>query len=161
MDPAKALVANVSPASITNGVTPIGSGGTTADDIREDIKALLSAFVTGNQDLASLVLITTPGIGLALSLMRNALGQAEFPGTSIQGAWWNVEHLGLGQEVDRLVAELGLERAHPALVLLELAVEALPAALRELAHLAVAPATSNSSSLSRSRNSSSSDSFST
>ena len=85
VDPAKALVANVSPASITNGVTPLTSSGSTADDIRADIKALLGAFVSSNQDVTNVVLITTPAVGLSLALLRNALGQPEFPGSSRTG----------------------------------------------------------------------------
>lgn len=85
IDPAKALVANVSPASITNGVTPIVSGGATADDIREDLIALLGAFVTSNQNVASLVLIMPNAVALALSLVRNSLGQREFDGMSVNG----------------------------------------------------------------------------
>jgi len=85
VDPAKALVANVSPASITNGVVPLTSSGSTADDVRNDIKALLSAFVSSNQDVTNVVLITTPAVGLSLALMRNALGQPEFPGSSRTG----------------------------------------------------------------------------
>ena len=40
VDPAKAAVANVSPASITNGIAGIPSSGNTAEDIRADIKRL-------------------------------------------------------------------------------------------------------------------------
>lgn len=85
IDPAKALVANVSPASITNGVTPIASSGATADDIREDVKALIAAFVATNQNVADLVFITTNTAALNLSLMRNSLGQKEFPDMGVNG----------------------------------------------------------------------------
>ena len=44
IDPAKAAVANVSPASITNGVTPITSAGTGVDGVRADLEAVLAAF---------------------------------------------------------------------------------------------------------------------
>ena len=59
--------------------------GSTADDIRDDLEALLGAFVSTNQNVDELVLIMPPAIGLALSLMRNALGQAEFPARSSDG----------------------------------------------------------------------------
>jgi HK97 family phage major capsid protein/HK97 family phage prohead protease len=85
VDPAKAEVANVSPASITNGVTPITSGGATADDIRDDLAALIAAFITTNQDVADLVLIMPNTVALALSLMRNSLGGREFDGVSVRG----------------------------------------------------------------------------
>lgn len=85
VDPAKALVPNVSPASITNGVVPIHSSGNTADDIRRDIAALWSPFISNNISPTTAVYIMTPSVALALSLMRNALGQVEFPGLGING----------------------------------------------------------------------------
>lgn len=85
VDPAHAATANVSPASITNGVTPIASGGATADDIREDLQALMASFISTNQNVASLVLIMPSTQALALSMLRNSLGQPEFPGLSIGG----------------------------------------------------------------------------
>lgn len=85
VDPAKAAVANVSPASITNGVTPITSGGATADDIREDLAALMAAFIVANQDVADLVLIMPNTVALGLSLMRNSLGGREFDGITVKG----------------------------------------------------------------------------
>jgi HK97 family phage major capsid protein len=85
VDPAKAEALNVSPASITNGVAPIASGGATADDIRQDLQALMAAFIGTNQNVASLVLIMPNTAALALSLMRNSLGQREFDGLSVKG----------------------------------------------------------------------------
>lgn len=85
VDPAKALVANVSPASITNGVTAIHSSGNTADDVRSDIAALWAPFITNNISPTTAVYIMTPTTALSLSLMRNSLGQPEFPGISILG----------------------------------------------------------------------------
>ena len=41
IDPGKAAVPGVSPASITNGLTPITASGTgTADDVRADLRSL-------------------------------------------------------------------------------------------------------------------------
>ena len=85
VDPAKAVVANISPASITNGVTPIVSSGATADDIREDLVALIASFVTTNQNVQSLTLIMPNTVALALSLMRNSLGQREFDAIGVNG----------------------------------------------------------------------------
>jgi len=85
VDPAHAAVANVSPASITNGVTPITSSGATADDIRDDLAALIQAFVVSNQNVADLVLIMPNTVALSLSLMRNSLGGREFDGISVRG----------------------------------------------------------------------------
>lgn len=86
IDPAKAAVANVSPASITNGVTPItGSGGTDGDAVRTDIAALWAAPIAAKLSMRGAVYITTPTIALQLSLMMNALGQREFPDVSMAG----------------------------------------------------------------------------
>lgn len=83
--PSKAAVANVSPASITNGVTPIVSSGITADNLRTDIKALWQVYITNNIDPSSAVYIMNPRTALSVSLMQNPLGQSEFPGLTMRG----------------------------------------------------------------------------
>lgn len=86
VDPAKALVANVSPASITNGVVTIPASGTgTAANIRTDVKAAMSAYINANITPSSAVWIMPATVALALSLMMNPLGQPEFPGVSMNG----------------------------------------------------------------------------
>lgn len=86
VDPTKAAVANVSPASITNAATPIPASGTgDADDIRADVKAAMTAFITANITPTAGVWIMPTTVALALSLMRNALGQREFPDITMLG----------------------------------------------------------------------------
>lgn len=86
INPAKAAVAGISPASILNGVTPIPAAGTgTADDVRTDIRALFSAFIAANNAPTSGVWIMPTTIALALSLMLNPLGQPEFSGINMNG----------------------------------------------------------------------------
>lgn len=85
IDPAKAASAGVSPASITNGVTPIASAGNTADDVRTDIKAVFGEFIAANNAPTSGVWIMPATIALSLSLMLNPLGQPEFPGITMNG----------------------------------------------------------------------------
>ena len=85
VDPDKAAVANVSPASITNGVTPVVASGTTADALRADVKALFTSFLAANLSPAGSVWIMTPTQALAISMMLNPLGQPEFPGLSMAG----------------------------------------------------------------------------
>ena len=85
IDPTVAAVANVSPASITNGVTAITSSGDDADAVRADVGALWAAAMAANLPMTSAVYITTPSIALHLSLMTNALGQSEFGGMSMMG----------------------------------------------------------------------------
>lgn len=85
INPAKAAVSGVSPASILNGVTGIVSSGTDADAVRADIKALFSAFIAANNAPTSGVWVMPATTALALSLMQNPLGQSEFPGISMTG----------------------------------------------------------------------------
>lgn len=85
VDPAKAAVANVSPASLTNGVTPIHSSGNDAEAVRADIAKLWTPFINANISPTTAVYIMSPLTALKLSLMRNALGQLEFPGITING----------------------------------------------------------------------------
>lgn len=85
IDPAHAAVANVNPASITNGLTALSSAGTSADNVRTDIQNLLEGFLAANQRVGSLVLIMPETLALALSLLVNDLGQREFPDISITG----------------------------------------------------------------------------
>lgn len=85
VDPAKAEVANVSPASITNGVTPIASTGTDADAIREDARLAMLEFVNANVAPQSLVWLMPTSVALSLSTLRNPLGQKEFPDLTMAG----------------------------------------------------------------------------
>ena len=85
INPAKAAVAGVSPASILNGVTPVPSSGVDADAVRADIRALFGAFIAANNAPTAGVWIMEATTALALSLMQNPLGQAEFPGLTMNG----------------------------------------------------------------------------
>jgi HK97 family phage major capsid protein len=85
IDPAQAAVAAVNPASITNGVTPLTSAGTSADNIRTDIQNLLEQFVLNNMNATNVVLIMPNTLALAASLLVNSLGQPEFPGLTMNG----------------------------------------------------------------------------
>lgn len=85
IDPTKAEVSNVSPASIINGVTPVASSGTDADAVRRDIAAVFQKYIAANQTPTGGVWIMSASRALALSLMRNPLGQSEFPGINMMG----------------------------------------------------------------------------
>lgn len=86
IDPDKAVSAGVSPASITNGVSQTGATGTgDADDVRADVRAVMAGFIAANNPPTSGVWIMSATTALGLSLMRNALGQVEFPGVSMNG----------------------------------------------------------------------------
>jgi HK97 family phage major capsid protein/HK97 family phage prohead protease len=85
LDPQKGLEANVSPASISNGLTPIQSVGRDADSVRADIVSVISAYIAANNPASSAVWVMSAVSALQLSLMTNALGQSEFPEISARG----------------------------------------------------------------------------
>jgi HK97 family phage major capsid protein/HK97 family phage prohead protease len=85
LDPTKALQTGVSPASVTNGVTPVTATGATADALRDDLGSLLVEYLEANMSISGLVLVMTAQQALRISLMRNSLGQKEFPDMGIAG----------------------------------------------------------------------------
>jgi HK97 family phage major capsid protein/HK97 family phage prohead protease len=85
VDPAKAEVLNVSPASITNGVTPVTATGTTAAAFRADARTMFQGFLTANLGTSGGTWIMTESMALSLGMMVNALGQAVYPGVSASG----------------------------------------------------------------------------
>ena len=91
IDPDKAAASGVSPASITNGVTPIPSSGTDADAVRSDVKAIFGEFIAANNAPTTGVWVMSATTALALSLMLNPLGQREFPGIGLNGGtFWEM-----------------------------------------------------------------------
>lgn len=86
LDPAKAAD-DISPASLTNGVSAITPTGTTADALRDDLGALLARYLANNLGVGGLVLVTTSTQAMRLSLMRNSLGQREFPDITVRGGF--------------------------------------------------------------------------
>lgn len=85
LDPSKAVATGVSPASVTNGVTPIPSTGTDADALRADLGSLLTAFAALNVNLSGLRLVMTSQQAIRIGMLRNAFGQSEFPGIGVTG----------------------------------------------------------------------------
>ena len=85
VNPAKAAVANVSPASITNGIAGITSSGNTAEDIRADVAALWAPFIAARNAPRNAVYLMDSTTALALSMMQNPLGQSEYPGLTMNG----------------------------------------------------------------------------
>lgn len=85
LDPTKAAATGVSPASITNGVTPVSATGTNADALRADLGTLLAEYADDNMDLGGLVLIMTQTQAMRIALMVNTLGQPEFTGMTRDG----------------------------------------------------------------------------
>lgn len=89
VDPTITAVANVRPASLTNGLTPITASGTTAADFRTDWAALFAAAITARLPIRNAVIITDTATAMSLSLMQNALGQREFPEITMNGGRLN------------------------------------------------------------------------
>lgn len=85
LEPTNAGVANVKPASITYGLVPLGSSGTSEAAIRADVKALFASFVAANVDPTGAVFLMPTSTALSLSMVVNALGQAAFPGITMNG----------------------------------------------------------------------------
>lgn len=81
INPAKAEVPNVSPASITNGITAIPSTG----DPDADAEAAFAQFVAANLQPTGGVWIMSSTNALALSMKRNALGQKMYPEMTLLG----------------------------------------------------------------------------
>jgi len=85
IDPAQTAVTGVAPASITQALSPIPSTGVQIAAVREDVRALIAAFVTANNPPTNGVFIMSALHALALSIMQNPLGQAEFGNISMNG----------------------------------------------------------------------------
>ncbi len=85
VDPTKIAVANESPASITHGATTTHSAGGAAADVRADIAVAMGGFIAANIAPTAAVWIMQATTALQLSLLRNAFGQAEFPGITLNG----------------------------------------------------------------------------
>ncbi|HEK0565637.1 TPA: phage major capsid protein [Proteus mirabilis] len=81
IDPNKAEVINVSPASITHGVKAIPSTG----NPESDVEAVFEAFLKANLSPTSGVWIMSSMTALALSKMKNPLGQKMYPDLSFLG----------------------------------------------------------------------------
>lgn len=81
INPAKAEVANVSPASVTNGIAAIPTTGIPDDDAA----AAFGVFVAANLQPNGAVWLMSSTTALALSMRKNALGQKEYPEMTLLG----------------------------------------------------------------------------
>jgi len=81
INPSKAEVANVSPASITNGIAGVPSTGNPDDDAA----AAFGVFVAANLQPNGAVWLMSSTTALALSMRKNALGQKEYPEMTLLG----------------------------------------------------------------------------
>lgn len=72
INPDVAAVGTTSPASITNGLTPVASTGSTIAQIDADIRGVFNKFITANVPLTNPVWIMNPRSALFLSTVRTA-----------------------------------------------------------------------------------------
>ena len=80
IDPTKAAVTEVSPASILNGVTnTFASSAVTSQEIMGDLKALVGYFIAAKIPLDNLVWIMRQSMSTALSMQVSTLGDKDFP----------------------------------------------------------------------------------
>lgn len=84
LNPAEAGVANIQPASLTNGLTALTSAGTSADNIRTDIANLVQV-LRGANLRGPIVLVMPDSLATAAAFMANSLGQPEFPDLTSEG----------------------------------------------------------------------------
>ena len=102
VDPAKAAVANVSPASVTNGVTPIVATGTDADAMRADVNSLFAAYDAADVTVDSGVWIMGRRTARAIASLRGPLGEKEFDGMSPNGGTFEGYPVIVSGYIDRL-----------------------------------------------------------
>lgn len=85
LDATVTAVANVNPASITNGAGTAAASGGTAADFRYDLQLAITQMVNANIDVSGVYIVMQPALALAMSLMRNDLGGKEFPDLTVNG----------------------------------------------------------------------------
>ncbi len=85
IDPAKAIDAGISPASITHGASDAASSGPDEEDVRLDVRTLMQVFIDANNPPSTGVWIMSTSNALALNMMVNPLGQPSFPGITMSG----------------------------------------------------------------------------
>lgn len=85
LDPTVVAVAGVNPGSITNGAQGIGTVGTSADNARTDIKALIGLFTTNMLPINESVFIMSEANAFALAGAITTLGVRPFPDLQATG----------------------------------------------------------------------------
>jgi HK97 family phage prohead protease len=104
IDPANNGTANVKPAAVTYNAETVASTGDDADDVRLDVRALFAKFIAANNAPSSGVWVMSATNALALSMMVNTLGQAEFPGLSMTGGTFQGLPVIVSEHIGNVVA---------------------------------------------------------
>ena len=87
LDPDSGAVAGERPASLLNGISPLGDFTNTAAGALADIETLLAAHVNAGSDLDRCLMAMHPRTALTLSLMQNSNGNATFPALTAVGGF--------------------------------------------------------------------------
>jgi HK97 family phage major capsid protein len=85
LNPDNAGTADESPASVLNGISPLGDLTNSAAGALTDIEALLAAHVNASSDLDRVLIAMHPRTALTLSLMQNSNGNSTFPALTAVG----------------------------------------------------------------------------
>lgn len=84
IDPYNSGVANVKPASISYGITPIVSSGNTGEKIETDLKAMMRRLINAGSDLQNAVWVMSQSTALNLGTVTGGVGYW-FPGVNVKG----------------------------------------------------------------------------
>ncbi len=94
LDPNLAAIAGERPASITFGITPTASSGSSASAISADLRDALGRMISAGSDLSGVVIVVHPSSAVYLSSLLTAGGDPAFPGmgvgTSAPGLIWGI-----------------------------------------------------------------------
>lgn len=85
IDPAYPGVANVSPASLTYGVTPRQASGATLAALDADVRYVMTQFASNELGLMTGVWIMSASMAIRLSMMRTNQDTKAFPELSVKG----------------------------------------------------------------------------
>jgi HK97 family phage major capsid protein len=85
IDPAYPGVANVSPASLTNGVTPTQSTGATLAALDQNVRTCMTTFADAELGLGAGVWVMSASMAIRLSMMRTNQDSKAFPELSVNG----------------------------------------------------------------------------
>lgn len=85
IDPAYSGVANISPASLTNGVTPVQASGATLAAIDANVRSIFTTFANAELGLQSAVWVMSASQAIRLSMIRTNQDTPAFPGLTMNG----------------------------------------------------------------------------
>jgi HK97 family phage major capsid protein len=85
IDPTVAAVAGTNPASVTNGLTPVTSTGSSVAAVTADVNTVMNNFATANLDPRQAAWVMRPRTAQYLSTLRTTQDILAFPGITMMG----------------------------------------------------------------------------